>query len=89
MRFLVQHVSGHDQSHEVDYGMHLTRSGLFISTDKPLAHDETLHVQFAPKKDARLVSAFARVTEVSPQGVRAKFVSLDAESVQLIESCLG
>lgn len=87
MRFLVQHQGGPDQSLEVDYG-HLSSSGLFISTARPLVQRDTLHVQFAPKKDAQLVSAFCQVTEVTPHGVKASFVSLDAESQELIDSAL-
>lgn len=87
MRFLVQHQGGRDQSLQVDYGQ-LSPSGIFISTGRPLAQRDTLHVQFAPKKDAQLVSAFCQVTEVTPHGVRASFVSLDRESQELIDSAL-
>lgn len=87
MRFLVQHQAGRDQALEVDYG-HLSPSGLFINTARPLAQRETLHVQFAPMKDAQLVSAFCQVTEVTPHGVKASFVSLDRESQELIATAL-
>lgn len=89
MRFLVHHQGGSDGSFDVDYGTNLSRGGLFISTLKPMTPKETLHVQFAPKKDAQLVSAFCRVTEVTPQGVSAEFVTLDAEAEQLIAAAIA
>lgn len=89
MSFLVQHQGGTDESFDVDYGTNLSRGGLFISTLKPMTRKSTLHVQFAPKKDAQLVSAFCQVTEVTPNGVSAQFVSLDAEAEQLIASALS
>jgi hypothetical protein len=84
MRFLVQHQGGTDESFDVDYATNLTRGGLFISTGKLLTPKSTLHVQFAPKKDAQLISAFCQVTDVTPEGVAAQFVSLDEEAEQLI-----
>lgn len=88
-RFLVQHQGGTDESFDVDYASNLSAAGLFIATAKPLTPRSTLHVQFAPKKDARLVSAFCQVTAVTAEGVTAQFVSLDAESEQLIASALA
>jgi len=76
------------QMPEVDYASDLSRGGLFISTRKPMTPKETLHVQFAPRKDAQLISAFCRVKEVRPDGVAAEFVALDAEAEQLIASAL-
>ncbi len=89
MRFLVQYQGGTDESFDVDYATDLSRGGLFISTDKALAPHSTLHVQFAPKKDAQLVSAFCQVTDVRPDGVSAQFVSLDPESERLIAQALA
>ncbi|MFZ5446892.1 MAG: PilZ domain-containing protein [Myxococcota bacterium] len=89
MRFLVQHQAAADDSFDVDYATNLSLAGLFISTRKPLEPRATLHVQFAPRKDAQLVSAFCRVQEVTAQGVRAEFVSLDAEAEQLIAAALA
>lgn len=89
MRFLVQHQAAADDSFDVDYATQLSLAGLFISTQKPLEPKATLHVQFAPKKDARLVSAFCRVQEVTEQGVRAEFVGLDPEAEQLIVAALA
>ncbi len=92
-RFLVQHSGGSDDnfdgSFDVDYATNLSRGGLFIATAKPMAPRSTLHVQFAPKKDAQLVSAFCQVTDVQPDGVNAKFVSLDPEAEQLIAQALA
>lgn len=87
MRFLVQHQV--NDSVDVDYASNLSRGGLFISTTKPIAPKATLHVQFAPKRDAQLVSAFCRVKEVRPDGIAAEFVSLDAEAEQLIAAALA
>lgn len=88
-RFLVQHQAAVDDVVDVDYASELSRGGLFISTTKHLAPKATLHVQFAPKKDAHLVSAFCRVKEVRADGFSAEFVSLDAESEQLIAQALA
>jgi hypothetical protein len=87
MRFLVQHQV--NDSVDVDYASSLSLGGLFISTTKPIAAKATLHVQFAPRRDARLVSAFCRVKEVRPDGISAEFVSLDAEAEQLISAALA
>ena len=89
MRFLVQHQAAINDSLDVDYASNLSRGGLFISTSKPIAPKTTLHVQFAPKKDAQLVSAFCRVKEVRPDGVSAEFIGLDAESEQLIAAAIA
>ena len=88
-RFLVQHQGGTDESFDVDYASNLSRGGLFISTAKPLTPRSTLHVQFAPKKDAQLVSAFCQVMDVTPEGVNAQFVSLDPEAERLIAAALA
>lgn len=88
-RFLVQHQAAVDDAVDVDYASELSRGGLFISTTKLLAPKATLHVQFAPKKDAHLVSAFCRVKEVRADGIAAEFVSLDAESELLIAQALA
>ncbi len=89
MRFLVQHQAAVDDAAEVDYASDLSRGGLFISTNKPLTTKSTLHVQFAPRKDAQLISAFCQVTDVTPDGVTAAFLNLDDEAAQLIASALG
>ncbi len=89
MRFLVQHQAAVDATQDIDYATNLSRGGLFISTHKSFEPRATLHVQFAPKKDAQLVSAFCRVMEVTPDGVSAEFVGLDFESEQLIASALA
>ncbi len=88
-RFLVQHQGGGDDSFDVDYASNLSPDGLFISTAKPFAPKATLHVQFAPKKDAQQVSAFCQVTDVTAEGVVAQFVSLDADAQRLIASALA
>lgn len=87
MRFLVQHSMAADDVVDVDYAS-LSLGGLFISTKKSISPKSTLHVQFAPKKDAQLVSAFCSVKEVRPDGIAAEFVALDPEAEQLIAAAL-
>ncbi len=87
--FLVQHQAHAHDSLEVDYARDLSRGGLFIATRKPMSPSSTLHVQFAPRKDAQLVCAFCRVTHVTPEGVGAEFVGLDAEAVRLIDAAVA
>lgn len=82
-------MSSSDDALMVDYGSELSRGGLFIATERRLAPRTLLHLQFAPNKDAQLVSAFAQVTEVKSNGVSAQFLSLDAEAEQLIASALA
>ncbi|MGV3620073.1 MAG: PilZ domain-containing protein [Archangium sp.] len=89
MRFLVQHQAAVDDAADVDYASDLSRGGLFINTSKPLTKKSTLHVQFAPRKDARLISVFCQVTDVTPQGVTAQFLDLDEESKDLISASLA
>ncbi|MBL9039394.1 MAG: PilZ domain-containing protein [Archangium sp.] len=89
VRLLVQHQSSTDDTFDIDYASELSRGGLFINTRKSVAKHATLHVQFAPKKDSQLVSAFCRVTHVGPQGIGAEFVCLDAESERLIDAALA
>jgi hypothetical protein len=63
VHFLVQHTShqdGHDETWDVDYARDVSRSGIFIATKKVLAASATLHVQFAPRKDATLISEIGR-----------------------------
>jgi hypothetical protein len=89
VRILVQHQSHPGEDFQVDYATDLSRGGLFIATQKPLTAQSTVHVQFAPAKDARLVSAFCKVTHVTPAGVGAQFISLDADSAQLLDAALA
>lgn len=89
VRLLVQYQVSSGESFDIDYATDLSRGGLFIETRKPFAADSTLHVQFAPHRDSQLVSAFCRVTHVTTEGIGAQFVSLDAESEQLIAAAIG
>jgi hypothetical protein len=87
-RFLVSHTSHVSDAHEpefhVDYARDVSRSGIFIETTRPLPKSTTLHVQFSPRKDATLISAFARVTHQTPTGIGAEFISLDADAIALL-----
>ncbi len=86
---LVQHQVTSGEAFDIDYATDLSRGGLFIATRKAFAPDSTLHVQFAPRRDSQLVSAFCRVTHVNSLGIGAEFVSLDPESEKLIEAVLA
>ncbi len=89
VRLLVQHQSSVDGGIDVDYATDLSKGGLFLATQKPLPPQSTLHVQFAPAKDARLVSAFCRVTHVTPAGVGTEFINLDVDSAKLLDAALA
>ncbi len=86
VRLLVQHQTDAMQTHEVDYATDLSRGGLFIRTANPPPHDTTIHVQFAPAKDARMVEAFCRVARVTRDGVGAEFVQMDDDSACLLRT---
>ncbi len=87
VRFLAQHQAGVDGEVEVDYVSDVSGSGLFIETTRAPALATTLHVQFAPMKDASLVSAFCRVARVTSRGIGVEFLSLDPAGAALIASC--
>jgi hypothetical protein len=87
-RFLVQHRSNaavNDEAYQVDYVRDVSRSGLFIETTTPIEPSSTLQLNFSPRRDASLISAFCRVTHQTPTGVGAEFVSLDADALALLE----
>lgn len=88
MCLLVQHQVAVGDGFEIDYARDLSRGGLFIDTRKRFVRGSTVHVQFSPTRDSRLVSAFCRVTHVSDKGMGAEFVALDADSQRLIDQCV-
>jgi hypothetical protein len=88
MTLLVQHQSSSNGPPETDYATDLSKSGLFIRTQKPSALGSTLQVQFAPQRDARLVQTYCRVTRVTPEGMGAEFLTLDADAAALIAPSL-
>lgn len=88
VRFLVQHQSSTEGASEIDYACDLSEGGLFIRSRATPVPQATVHVQFAPAKDAPLVSTFARVTHVTPEGFGAAFVGLDEEAQRAISSAL-
>jgi hypothetical protein len=88
VRFLVQHQSSTEAGYEVDYASDLSAGGMFIASRATPPRHATVHVQFAPGRDAPLVSAFARVTHVTPHGFGAEFVSLDPDAARLISAAL-
>ena len=89
VRILVQHAAQTDSEYEVDYATDLSTGGLFINTQATPAPGSTIHVQFAPAKDARMVEAFCRVARVTEQGVAAQFVQMDASSTELLQAVLS
>jgi hypothetical protein len=89
VRLLVQHQLESGESFDIDYATDVSPGGLFISSTRRPAQDATLHVQFSPLRDANLVSAFCRVTHVTPHGFGAQFVGLDAESATLLQGMVG
>jgi hypothetical protein len=88
VRILVQHHETSETPFEVDYATDLSSGGLFIRTQRSAALGTTIHVQFAPAKDARMVEAFCRVARVTAHGVAAQFVQMDAVSTELLQSVL-
>ena len=89
VRILVQHQDSTEAPYEVDYASDLSTGGLFIRTHSVPPLGSTIHVQFAPAKDARMVEAFCRVARVTPHGVGAQFMHMDPASVELLEDVLG
>lgn len=89
VRLLVRHQSDGEVSPVVDYASDLSHGGLFIHTDRAVRPDDTLHVEFAPLRDARLVVAFCRVARVTAQGIGAEFVQLDDESKGALAAALA
>lgn len=88
VRFLVQHQSSTETGYEIDYASDLSAGGMFIASRATPPRHATVHVQFAPGKDAPLVSAFARVTHVTPNGFGTEFVSLDPDAARVISAIL-
>jgi hypothetical protein len=88
VRLLVQHHEDTAAPYEIDYASDLSTGGLFINTRKGAPLGSTIQVQFAPAKDARMVEAFCRVARVTPDGVGAEFIRMDAESVGLLQGVI-
>ena len=88
VRILVQHHENTGAPYEVDYASDLSTGGLFISSRTVAPLGSTIHVQFAPAKDARIVEAFCRVARVTPRGVGAEFLQMDPASTELLENVL-
>ena len=88
VRLLVRHQSDGESSPVVDYASDLSHGGLFIQTSRAVQKDETLQVEFAPMRDARLVVAFCRVARVTAHGIGAEFVQLDDDSKQALNDAL-
>lgn len=88
VRLLVRHQSDGELSPVVDYASDLSAGGLFIQTSRAVRQNETLQVEFAPMRDARLVVAFCRVARITASGIGAEFVQLDQESKEALNAAL-
>jgi len=86
---LVQHQAEAGAAHDVDYATDLSTGGLFIRTRRPALPGATLQVQFAPGKDSCLIQAYCRVARVTPEGMGAAFVQLDADSAEVLARALA
>jgi hypothetical protein len=86
---LVQYQAEAGAVQEVDYATDLSPGGLFIKTQWPARAGATLQVQFAPGKDACLIQAYCRVARVTPEGMGAAFVQLDADSAEVLAKALA
>jgi PilZ domain len=89
VRLLVRHQSDGEHSPVVDYASDLSHGGLFIQTSRAVHQNETLQVEFAPLRDARLVVAFCRVARVTANGIGAEFVQLDDDSKDALTIALS
>ena len=88
VRILVQHQSSSEGGYEIDYASDLSAGGMFIASRATPPRHATVHVQFAPAKNAPLVSTFARVTHVTPDGFGAAFIGLDTDAACAISAVL-
>jgi hypothetical protein len=86
--FLVQHQTSPILGYQLDYVTNLSEGGLFISSRAAPDLQATVHIQFVPVRHGSLVSTFARVTHVTPQGFGAQFMGLDAETELMIRQAL-
>ncbi|MFL5318814.1 MAG: PilZ domain-containing protein [Myxococcaceae bacterium] len=86
---LVEHQAGPAEPRHVDYAVNISRSGIFIRTDAPAPEGTGVALSFAPKRDARLVHAYARVARTTKDGMAAEFLQMDPESAQLLETALN
>jgi hypothetical protein len=89
VQFLVQLERSVAGPHQYEYATNLSRTGLFIHTAIPPDVGSMIQVQFAPQKDSRLVQAFCRVARITPTGIGADFVQMDAESQALLRRVLA
>ncbi|MBX7100623.1 MAG: PilZ domain-containing protein [Myxococcaceae bacterium] len=89
VRLLVQHQTEPESAFEVDYAVDLSQGGLFLQTSRALEPNSTLHLQFAPARDARVIECFCRVARVTPDGVGAAFLQLDDGASALLTEVLG
>ncbi len=84
---LVQHRSA-EGAEDFDYASDLSKSGIFIQTQRPMSVGATLQLSFHPRRDARMVQAYCRVARVTAEGVAAEFVQLDETSSDLLGTAL-
>lgn len=83
---LVEHQAGPAAPRHVDYAENVSRSGIFIRTEAPTQKGGVVALTFAPRRDARLVQAYARVVRTTEHGMAAEFLQMDAESTALLSA---
>jgi hypothetical protein len=89
VRFFVQHQTSPILGYQLDAVTNLSEGGMFILSRSAPDLDAKIHVQFVPVPHGALVSAFARVTHVTPEGFGAQFSGLDDESALMIQQALS
>lgn len=83
---LVEHQAGPAAPRHVDYAENVSRSGIFIRTKATTNAGQVLAVTFSPRRDSRLVQAYARVVRTTTNGMAAEFLQMDAESAELLSA---
>ena len=83
---LVEHQAGPAAPRHVDYAENVSRSGIFIRTASPTPQGGVLAVTFSPRRDSRLVQAYARVVRTTKGGMAAEFLQMDPESAELLQA---
>jgi hypothetical protein len=89
VNLLVQHQTAPTAPQRVDFASNLSQGGLFLHTRLEMELGTVLQVQFAPQRDSRLVSAYCRITRVTPNGLGAEFIEMDPESRALLRRVLS
>ncbi len=81
--FKVQHTDPKTHKPATDYAKDLSEGGLFIRTKRIRPLGAKLEVEFPfaqSQQNASVIRAVCHVTRVTPDGIAATFMELDAES---------